>query len=556
VLALVSLGLAAASCTEATSPKQPETSVPTTSSIAPGRALRPNVLVLLTDDQASGLFTRDLMPNVFSRIVDQGVNFTRAYVNDSQCCPSRVSILTGLYAHHSGVDSNSIPLAGVKPERPTIAAALQGAGYRTILAGKYLNSEPCDPHPGWDEWVCATREAQRNPTLNIDGKTERPRGYTTDILARSAIDFISHSTDPHHPFFVYYAPRSPHLPATDERSGSLPVPPSRPPSYGAPRDPTSRPRWARVPPLTPTQKKQVDTRHRLMTRQIPPLDDAIGTILDAVERRSDQTMVIFMSDNGFLYGEHGLTDKNVPYEESVRVPLAIRYPALLPASGHVESDALVSNVDVAPTIMDAAEIPWGADGVSLLPVVRGERASLRTGLLVEWCEAGNDKPCRSSEDAALVRINLPAYVAIETERHVYIRYATKEKELYDLREDPFQMTNLASDPGSKSLVAQLDSRLTTLMAEPTRPGTTIASGPVGTISGRTATFTFFSQSRTSSLQCVLSGPGHHEGWEPCQGGTISYDRLSQGSYVFTVRATAEDGAMDRTPARRKFSVSI
>jgi hypothetical protein len=293
-----------------------------------------------------------------------------------------------------------------------------------------------------------------------------------------------------------------------------------------------------------------------MTRQIPPLDDAIGTILDAVERRSDQTMVIFMSDNGFLYGEHGLTDKNVPYEESVRVPLAIRYPALLPASGHVESDALVSNVDVAPTIMDAAEIPWEADGVSLLPIVRGERASLRTGLLVEWCEAGNDTPCRSSEDAALVRIKLPAYVAIETERHVYIRYATKEKELYDLREDPFQMTNLASDPGSKSLVAQLDSRLTTLMAEPTRPGTTIASGPVGTISGRTATFTFFSQSRTSSLQCVLSGPGHHEGWEPCQGGTISYDRLSQGSYVFTVRATAGDGAMDRTPARREFSVSI
>jgi N-acetylglucosamine-6-sulfatase len=240
--------LLAASCTSRHSETKPTASTATSSSnssIPPANAQgRPNILVLLSDDQAFHLFDRQLMPNVFSQLVDQGVDFGRAYVNVSQCCPSRSSILTGLYSHNTGVDSNTVALDGRSPARPTMAVALHDAGYRTMLAGKYLNSEPCNPQPGWDQWVCGTKNTEVDPQLNVNGEDIQYRGYTADILADFAVDFLKADADPGHPFFIYYAPKDPHLPANDDREDSLEVPPYQPPSYDAIPDPASRPAWA------------------------------------------------------------------------------------------------------------------------------------------------------------------------------------------------------------------------------------------------------------------------------------------------------------------------
>jgi N-acetylglucosamine-6-sulfatase len=555
VVAVALVGLLAQGCTggsDGSPDRQVAASATPASSV--GAQGRPNIAIILTDDQATSLFSRELMPNVFSRLVDRGVNFTRAYVNVSQCCPSRSSILTGLYSHHTGVDSNDLPLDGQVPIRPTIAVALHGAGYRTMLAGKYLNSESCEPRPGWDQWVCGTRVTQVNPLLNVNGKQVQQRGYTSDILASRAASFVRESDDPDHPFFLYFAPKSPHLPADDDRFASLEVPEHRPPSFDALPDPASRPLWARVPPLSPALQRQNDARFASMTRLIPPLDAAIGNVLDAIEERGDDTLVIMMSDNGFLYGEHRLTDKIAPYEESVRVPMVIRYPAVLPPARHFASDALVSNVDVAPTVMDAAGIPWEADGASLVPILAGATSGLRDELLIEWCQARAGGICPAS-DATLTHVRIPPYVGVVTDRYAYVRYSTGERELYDLEADPYELRNLAGAPAQSALEARLEAARLRLFAPPPTPGTTIADGPVGTISAGAATFQFFSQERTTGFRCVLSGPGHTGGEVACNGGTASYDRLSAGSYVFTVRAVDPSGLADPSPATRRFFVS-
>src|SRR5438093_1284317 len=183
---------------------------------------------------------------------------------------------------------------------------------------------------------------------------------------------------------------------------------------------------SRLPALGPHEQQVIETWHRNMVRQLPPLDRAMGTILDAIRSRARDTLVVFLSDNGFMYGEHRLTSKNQPYEESIRVPMAVRYPAALPAAGHFVSAAMVSNVDIAPTIMDVAGIPWEADGLSLLPILSRQRPVVREGPLFEWCQVHDpDHPCQPEERAEELNVfQLPRYWGIETDRHVYIEYST------------------------------------------------------------------------------------------------------------------------------------
>ena len=151
---------------------------------------RPNILLLISDDQAWSDFTPALMPSVYAQLVDQGVLFKRAYVNTSLCCPSRSQIITGLYEHHTGVDTNTVPL-----ERPTIVEALHDVGYRTMLAGKYLNSWPCTPRPEFDRWACVgtplpSTYSMIDPLINVDGEWASYQGYQTDILADQLVSFV------------------------------------------------------------------------------------------------------------------------------------------------------------------------------------------------------------------------------------------------------------------------------------------------------------------------------------------------------------------------------
>jgi N-acetylglucosamine-6-sulfatase len=541
------------SCTS--SPRKPRTTgspIPTspvspTGSGTAGSGKRPNVLILLSDDQAFRLFTPDLMPRTFSQLVDQGVDFTRNYVNDSECCPSRATIMTGLYSHDTGVDSNFRPLDGTTPARPTFVQALHEAGYRTMLDGKYLNSESCAPQPGWDQWICGKDQqmTEVNPILTVAGHTGVVHGYTADILADHAIDFIRANADPNHPFFVYYTPRDPHLPANDPRAASMRIPPYRPPSYNAPIGPNA-PRWTQLPPLGPKKIKAVDDEHTKMAQQLPPLDADIGRILSALGNRANDTLVIYMSDNGFMYGEHRMTDKTQPYEESVRVPLVLRWPAILPPSRHFVSNALTENIDLAPTIMDAAGISWAADGTSLLPLLAGTTTHVHDGVLTEWCQAGLG-PCPHFSTGLA-----PPYWGLETERYAYVEYSTGERELYDLQADPYELRNLSGDPAEAGIMRQLSAQLAALRTPRSPPDTTIAVGP--TASSGSVSFDYFSQSRETGFECMLAGPGQAAAWKACDGGRASFRGLGGGTYTFQVRARGAAGTLDPTPASRTFTL--
>jgi arylsulfatase A-like enzyme len=509
----------------------------------------PSVLLIISDDQDTGTFTRDLMPSVFGELVDKGATFDRAYVATGLCCPSRAEILTGLYGHHTGVDDNDVPLA-----RPTIVESLQDRGYRTSLTGKYLNSWPCTPRPEFDQWVCSgegqSSYTMKNPTLNVDGLWLPFSGYTTDILADFTVDFIE-STPLDQPFFAVYSPTTPHLPANDNRCRSLPVDPLRPPSYDEDTMLAGKPVYTHRSPMSPTEVSSVDLAHARMTRAVSCLDGSIGTILSALGSREQDTLVIYLSDNGYLFGQHRRWKKAPPYEEVVRVPFVVRYPPRLPESQPFTTSALVQNVDIAPTIAEILGFPWAADGLSLVPLFEGPSARIRQAALIEWCQ-GVHYPCNNP----LIPFGQalpPSYTGVVTETMKYLEYQTGELEMYDLLADPFELTNLADEPGYAEQQAELAATLAALRAPPI-PDTTIFTGPEGTMSSRVATLRFFSQSRLSTYLCRLTVDGTPGTWEPCDQGSMTVGALEDGDYLFEAYGTDEHGVADPTPATRSFSI--
>jgi arylsulfatase A-like enzyme len=453
----------------------------------------PNILLIVADDQTASTFSKRLMPTVFSELVNEGVRFNRAYAETPLCCPSRSEILTGLYGTHNGVDSNYRIL-----RRPTIAQALHDLGYRTSMAGKYLNSQSCDPIPEFDQWVCSSRPPATgyslvNPILDVNGELiSFPGGYT----------------------------------ASD-----------------------GKPLYMQRGPLTTEEMNSMDYWYTKMSRAVRCLDGAVATVLRSLGSREQDTVVLYISDNGYLYGEHRRTHKIVPYEEAVRVPLLVRYPALVPVGEPFETGALVENVDIAATIAELAGIPWGADGKSLLPLLTKQKTSIRSQLLLEYCQAGGD-PCPDED----VQRPVTPYLGVETPGWVYLEYATGEKELYDLSQDPNELSNHADDPLYASTQSSLAARLAWLKQAP-KVDTTIVTGPSDQVAqGSAITFTFFSQSRFATYECRLDTNGVMGTWGPCGNQTTTYTGLAMASYVFNVRGTDEFGTKDGTPATRAFTL--
>ena len=478
-------------------------------------ARRPNVLFILTDDMAVGDLAA--MPRLQEWLGDGGTTFSRAYVSVSLCCPARTTMLRGQYAHNTGVQSNEgvnggFPVAhALGVESSTVATWLDEAGYRTALLGKYLNHYPRGVGttyvpPGWDTWaspVDGSTAAGFDYTLNENGRLvrygDRREDYAATVLVDQAVAVAAEAETAGEPFFTWLsfdAPHEPPTPAPEDEGAFADATAPRGASFDV-VDP-SMPEWvAGLPPLTEEQLAEIDGRHRDRLASLRSLDRELARLADELEASDqlDDTYVVFLSDNGFHLGQHRLkAGKQTAFEEDIRVPFLLAGPGV-PAGQ--ESDALVGDVDLAPTIaaLAGATAPDFVDGRDLSALWQGDAdGSGRGALLLEhWppllpgqpAPDGSGSPPPPGDDidfAPLVGGDAtaegenpaagtgrqgesptpPEYAGVRTDRYTYVRYVTGEVELYDNEADPDQLRNVAAT-ASPELLDRLD-RLTRSLA--------------------------------------------------------------------------------------------
>ena len=417
-------------------------------------ATKPNILLVLTDDQPASTVTK--MPAVEAKLEAKGLSFENAFLSTPVCCPSRATIMTGRYAHNHRVWTNGEPRGGAEGfkdrglARDTIATSLKREGYATGLFGKYFNGYGNNQYvpPGWERWFAFAGD---NPGDSYEVSSEgeirtvsRDEWHPTDLIAERAEEFVkAHAGEP---WFAYVAPHDPHGPyhpaprhANDFDGVELPDKPSfdevdpSQPSYV--RDQT---------PLSEDEKGELQRIYGAKLEALQTVDDLVASLIGTLEETDqlENTYIIFATDNGYMLGEHRLTQKGKPYEESIRTPLLIRGPGV--PAGETQAQ-LVSNVDLAPTFADlaGAEPPAKPDGRSLVPLLSGDPpASWREAILVE----------RRSEGLS--------WVGVRTSRYAYFEYeGSGEEELYDLDSDPYQLESIhkSADPAIlKDLRARLE----------------------------------------------------------------------------------------------------
>jgi arylsulfatase A-like enzyme len=406
---------------------------------------KPNIIFILADDMRYD--DLEHMPKTQNLIVKEGLEYEKAFATTPLCCPSRASILRGQYTHNHEIWENARGFPMFKRlghERSTIATWLREEGYETALLGKYLNAYNWEDHrhvpPGWDEWCAMLAEAYYyDYTLSENGKPIRygtsEADYSTDVLAGEAREIIRSSAGDDRPLFMYLAPSSPHgpgPPAPRHEGLFAEVQAPRPPSFDE-SDVSDKPGWVRkLPRLSADQKTYIDRVYRGHLRLLPSLDDLVAGVVEELKSAGEleNTYLLFSSDNGLLMGEHRLAEgKGPPYEESIRVPLAVRGPGI-PAGRTTDQVAL--NIDLAPTFADlgGAATPPFVDGRSLKPTFAQNAPSWRTTFLVEYLRGQH---------------GLPQHNTIRTaggEKYVeYPSGAKVEQEYYRLREDPYELEN-------------------------------------------------------------------------------------------------------------------
>ncbi len=390
---------------------------------------QPNFIVIVSDDQRYDS-VKDVMPFTYSELFEKGISFSKAYVTTPACCPSRSSILTGLNASNHGVHTNSFPL-----NKKTIAHALHENGYFTGIVGKYLNSWDGTPKSEFDFWIShrGGHVKYYNPKLNVNGEWKIVSGYSTYIFADYAEEFLKKAKLSTKPFFLYFTPNAPHspaLPAPEERKTNPNYPLFRPESYQE-GDKSDKPNWVKENLLTDKTWRINDNARQRQLNSLIALDRSIQKIINSIKELnlSEDTVIFYISDNGVLWGEHGLIRKDVAYEEAIHVPFAIKIPGLSSKS----SNALVANIDITPTIIDLSNIEFSEsfDGKSLMPLITGKLNSIRESLQIEgWGQKSENKP---------------RFKAIHTGKTVTITYENDHTEKYDLEKDPLQLNNIADN---------------------------------------------------------------------------------------------------------------
>jgi N-acetylglucosamine-6-sulfatase len=422
---------------------------------------KPNIVFILSDDEDIKIHA--YMPKTKALLENRGTTFDNFFVTYSFCCPSRTTILRGQYPHNTQIEGIQLPTGGFKKFHAlglgdsTIATWLHGAGYHTAIYGKLLNQY--DPRtdgilPGWDEWyVGDDNYANYNYVLNENGRIvsygARGEDYRTDVIARKAVQTIRAASAAGQPFFLYLAPYTPHAPATwAPRHNGLfadaPLP--RTLSFDE-ADVSDKPAIIRdLPPLSGPQIKAMEQHYRARLRSLQAIDDMVESVVRTLEQTGQlqNTYIIYTSDNGFHMGEHRMiAGKTTAYEEDIRVPAIVCGPGV-PAGQRIH--ALVLNNDFAPTFAAIAGVapPSFVDGRSFLPLFAKPDRPWRHSFLIQRREL------ETHEMTGAARFD-----AIRTADRLYVEYGDGDHELYDVRNDPYELESRASraEPLTSELLA-------------------------------------------------------------------------------------------------------
>jgi N-acetylglucosamine-6-sulfatase len=442
------------------------------------KSTKPNIVFVLTDDLSMNLLR--YMPHV-DAMERTGLTFNNYFVSDSLCCPSRSSIFTGNFPHDTHVLNNTGRHGGFDQfysrgeEQHTFAVALQNAGYRTALMGKYLNgygqqrgSVPGLPFtyvpPGWSEWdVAGWGYPEFNYNLNEDGQLQhygdKPSDYLTDVIANKGVQFINSSAAAGEPFFLElstFAPHSPYRPAPRDDNDFPGLQAPRPPSFDA--IPTDPPAWlAGRPPLTDAQIQRIDEVFLRRAQAVQAVDQMIGQVESALAANglSNDTYVVFSSDNGLHTGEYRLMPgKMTAFDTDIHVPLVISGPGI-PAG--TTTDAMSENIDLAKTFAQIGSTTLRGDGHSLMPLFGGlAPADWRNAILVE--HRGPHLLASDPDYQQPASGNPNTYEAMRTDQFLYVEYNDGEREIYNLDNDPFELHNLIGSVTPMQL-AQLHAEL-------------------------------------------------------------------------------------------------
>ena len=442
----------------------------------------PNVIFILTDDQRWDCLSCEGHPCLqtphMDRIAKEGVRFAKMFVTTSLCSPSRASMLSGLYAHSHGVTNN---FTDYPANLRSFPQQLQTAGYTTAYIGKWhMDEENDDPRPGFDYWASHKGQGMYYDTpFNINGKRDVLKGYYTTRVTDLAVDWIKGQSQGR-PFMLMLGHKAPHTPAIPEpKYANLydDVPIAYPPSAFMLDD---KPDWIRqrlntwhgiygplwgfrdkFPDSSPEAVKDFAAFVRSYFAVIKSVDDSLGRIIAVLEETGqlDNTLLIFGGDNGFFLGEHGMMDKRTAHEESLRVPLLVRYPSLI-RPGTVVYQTVLS-IDLAPSILDICGAPPlpNVHGRSWKPLLVGDAGNWRTSWFYEY-------------NYEVQFPYTPNVRAVRTDEWKYIHYPHGDggadrhmSELYNLRDDPLELKNLIHDPKYADKVIELRTELASLLQE-------------------------------------------------------------------------------------------
>jgi N-acetylglucosamine-6-sulfatase len=455
--------------------------------------MQPNLLVILIDDLRFDEYGAGGHPYLktphIDRIALEGALFERAFHTTPICSPNRASIVTGQYASRHGIIDN-VARDAMSHRLPNYHLDLQRLGYQTAHVGKWHMGNDGMPRPGYHHWVSFDGHGSLNdPRLNVNGAYQQRTGYMTDLLNQEALAFLGRRRAK--PFALFFAHKAVHPDAHQAADGTLDmsrfggyIPAERhrglyagalfpkKPNMLPPRELVKqKPAWAEAFAMRGTESSrklldaiQAGTQEeiRQRARMMASVDEGVGMLLEELARQKklDDTLILFLGDNGYFFGEHGLgPERRFAYEEGIRAPFALRYPRKAKAGARIRD--LVICQDIAPTLIELAGGRPGAQvqGRSLLPLLAGRRRGWRKSFLIEyWAEQ------------AMPWLVGMTYKAVRTPRHKLIRWVNRGRdgeldELYDLERDPFEVKNLARSARYARVKASLRREMRRLVAD-------------------------------------------------------------------------------------------